>query len=149
MRVSTWLVLAMCVEVVALAMVGRPGPADASPDKDPAEQAVHRHITAAKAGDVATLRSGACGALAAAMATRSDADVRHEFVNLYDLGPDVLSVRPQPSGDTVRRQTVAGFYLHVTDMDIAFTVEDHDGWKVCEIRRGNGMFGPLPGPFET
>jgi hypothetical protein len=36
-----------------------------------------------------------------------------------------------------------------TDLDIVFVVEDHDGWKVCEIRRGNGIFGPLPGPFES
>lgn len=36
----------------------------------------------------------------------------------------------------------------MTDLDIAFFAEDHDGWQVCVINRGNGVFGPLPGPFE-
>lgn len=109
------------------------------------EHAVHLHIAAAKNGDVATLRSGACGQLASAIEPRTDDEVRAHFLEAYSAGPDVLSVEPDGQGN---RRIVTGYYSDATDLDIAFTVEDRDGWKVCEIRKGNGVFGPLPGPFE-
>lgn len=119
------------------------GPSGSSEDSP--EHAVQRHIAAAKAGDVSALRSGTCGALAAMMQPRSDVEIRQEFANLYQAGPDVLSVDPESPG--VKR-TVTGHYTNATDLEISFTVEDRDGWKICEIRRGNGIFGQLPGPFE-
>ncbi|AKS36033.1 hypothetical protein [Mycolicibacterium goodii] len=109
------------------------------------ERAVHRHIAAAKTGDVATLRSGACGRLASVIGPRTDDEIREEFIALYEVGPDVLSVESAAEGP---QRIVTGYYSEVADLDISFVVEDHDGWKVCEIRRGNGVFGPLPGPFE-
>lgn len=109
------------------------------------ERAVHRHIAAAKTGDVATLRSGACGRLANVIQPRSDAEIRDEFIALYEVGPDVLSIDSEAKGP---QRIVTGYYSEVADLDISFIVEDHGGWKVCEIRRGNGVFGPLPGPFE-
>ncbi|WP_158166399.1 hypothetical protein [Mycolicibacterium smegmatis] len=125
-------------------------PACTSPQRQPEmqespERAVHRHIAAAKTGDVATLRSGACGRLASVIQPRSDAEIRDEFIALYEVGPDVLSVDSEEEGP---QRIVTGYYSEVADLDISFIVEDHGGWKVCEIRRGNGVFGPLPGPFE-
>lgn len=108
--------------------------------------AVNDHIAAAKAGDVEALRSGACGDLAAAMEQHTDDEVREEFIDAYDNGPDF--VEPSTGDQAGAEDTIVGIYEHVTDLNIAFLVEDHDGWKVCAIRRGNGMFGPLPGPFE-
>jgi hypothetical protein len=122
-----------------------PACSDDVPMPESPERAVHRHIAAAKTGDVTTLRSGACGRLASAMQPRSDTEVREEFIDLYTVGPDVLSVDSEAQGD---QRIVTGYYSDVTDLDITFIVEDHGGWKVCEIRRGNGVFGPLPGPFE-
>jgi hypothetical protein len=109
------------------------------------EHAVQRHINAAKSGDVAALRSGSCGELATAMGTHSDDEVRDEFAKLYDAGPDALSVQSKDAGD---HRTVVGIYTDATDLEISFDVENHDGWRVCEIRRGNGPFGRLPAPFE-
>ncbi|MGV9797122.1 hypothetical protein ACWDTP_03555 [Mycobacterium sp. NPDC003449] len=109
------------------------------------EHAVHRHIAAAKNGDVATLRSGACGGLASAIRPRSDDEVRREFIEAYAAGPDVLSVEPGGQGD---RRTVTGYYSSATELDISFTVENLDGWKVCDIRRGNAVVGSPPGRFE-
>lgn len=125
-------------------------PACTSPERQPEmqespERAVHRHIAAAKTGDVATLRSGACGRLASVIRPRPDAEIRDEFIALYEVGPDVLSVDSEEDGP---QRIVTGYYSEVADLDISFIVEDHGGWKVCEIRRGNGVFGPLPGPFE-
>lgn len=109
------------------------------------ERAVHRHIAAAKTGDVETLRSVACGRLASVIQPRSDTEIRDEFIALYEVGPDVLSIDSEAQGP---QRIVTGYYSEVADLDISFIVEDHNGWKVCEIRRGNGVFGPLPGPFE-
>jgi hypothetical protein len=138
----------MWIAVVLAGVVVGCGRAGSEPSEDAPELAVHRHIAAAKAGDVAALRAGACGALAAAMARHSDDEVRREFIDAYDVGPDRVAARPAGSDDPARRQTVTGYYHGVADLEIAFVVENHDGWKVCEIRRGNGIFGPLPGPFE-
>lgn len=127
--------------IAALLIIG------CSPDtvaQDSPEQAVNRHIAAATAGDIAALRSGACGVLAAAMGKHSDPEVREEFSGAYDTGPDKLTA----DGAGPQRQMVTGYYAHVTDLEIAFVAENHDGWKVCEIRRGNGRLGRLPGPFE-
>ncbi|MFN3006804.1 hypothetical protein [Mycolicibacterium wolinskyi] len=137
-RYARWAVIAMAG--LTAACTDGANTAAASP-----EHAVHRHIAAAKTGDVATLRSGACGALATAMEPRTDDEVRAHFLEAYSAGPDLLSVEPDGAGN---RRIVTGYYSDVTDLDIAFTVENLDGWKVCEIRRGNGRFGPLPGPFE-
>lgn len=123
-----------------LVACGPSGPTEETP-----EHAVQRHINAAKSGDVSALRSGSCGALATAIGAHSDDEVRDEFATLYDVGPDTLSTDSKAAGE---RRTVTGFYTNVADLEIAFTVEDHDGWKVCEIRRGNGIFGRLPAPFE-
>ena len=122
----------------------------ASPEPQPEmpespERAVHRHIAAAKTGDVETLRSGACGRLANVIQPRSDSEIRDEFIALYEVGPDVLSVDSEATGP---QRIVTGYYSEVADLDISFIVEDHGGWKICEIRRGNGVFGQLPGPFE-
>lgn len=113
-----------------------------------AEEAVHAHIAAAKAGDVAVLRRDACGRLAAAMSRHSDAAVRQEFEHAYDAGPDQLRTATELPDDAVDRHTVVGRYSHVTDLQISFVVEDHRGWQICEIRRSNRVFGELPDPFE-
>lgn len=129
--------------LVAAGLLVACGPSGSSEESP--EHAVQRHINAAKDGDVAALRSGSCGVLATAIGAHSDDEVRDEFATLYDVGPDALSVDSKAAGD---RRMVTGIYTDVTDLEIAFTVEEHDGWKVCEIRRGNGIFGPLPAPFE-
>lgn len=135
--------------VAALAIVAAAGVTvwRASGDSGPVE-AARSHIEAAKAGDVDALRRGACGDLASAMEQHTDDEVRDEFIDAYTNGPDDLVLSDSAQSDAAQ-QTVAGIYTRVTDLDIAFVVEDHDGWKVCTIRRGNGIFGPLPGPFET
>ncbi|WP_309234352.1 hypothetical protein [Nocardia sp. XZ_19_385] len=102
------------------------------------------HIEAAAAGDVATLRRLACGSLAEQMAVRSDEQVRTAFDRFYEPKPDKFTASAA-AGDSV---SVLGFYTGITDLEIAFVTEQHGGWQVCEVRRGNGVFGPLPGPFE-
>lgn len=135
---TAWLALAG----VLVTAIGGCGPVE---ELTP-ELAVLNHISRAKSGDAGGLRHWACGDLAAAMERHTDDEVREEFIDAYDNGPDRVALstgRYDPN-----RPVVVGFYDKVTDLDIAFTTEDHNGWKVCEIRRGNGMFGPLPGPFE-
>lgn len=117
-----------------------PGPPYGTP-----EDSVHAHIAAAKAGDVAALRANACGKLATAIAAHNDDEVRQEFIDAYRSGPTEIKASP---ATTPGRVSVSGFYAP-TDLDIAFSTEVSDGWKVCEIRRGNGIFGALPGPFES
>lgn len=114
---------------------------------NPAEQAVQFHITAARLGDVTALRYTACGKLAAAMNEHSDGEVRNEFIHAYRLGPDYVHAASDPDADTTQQQTVAGVYTRVTDMGVAFVVENHRGWRICEIHRSNGSFGSLPDPF--
>ena len=108
------------------------------------QDAVLRHLAAAADGDVAALRRDACGPLADALGQHSDAEVRDEFASLYQPAPDRFATTDNGDGT----QLVAGYYTGIADLDIAFTAEDHHGWKVCDVRRGNGPFGPLPGPFQ-
>lgn len=70
--------------------------------------------------------------------------MRDAFDGLYDHGPDKLKTTSSDAANA----TVIGIYTQVTDLGISFSAEDHDGWKVCDVRRDNGPFGPLPGPFE-
>ncbi|WP_228565993.1 hypothetical protein [Nocardia sp. SYP-A9097] len=77
------------------------------------------------------------------MAVRSDEQVRTAFNRFYEPKPDKFSASA-PTGDSV---SVLGFYTGVTDLDIAFDTEQHGRWQVCEVRKGNGVFGPRPGPF--
>lgn len=139
MRSGRWLSPLLLAAAGVLVACGPGHPQVGTP-----EQAVQRHIAAAKAGDVAALRSGSCGVLAEAIGAHSDDEVRTEFVDMYDNGPDTLS---SAADSDAEKRVVTGNYTNITDLQIAFTVEDHGGWKVCEIRRGNGPFGALPGPF--
>ncbi|MFE3189460.1 hypothetical protein ACFXHA_10655 [Nocardia sp. NPDC059240] len=117
---------------------------DSSQAADSPEQAVRDHIKAADAGDVVALRRLACGGLAEQMTVRSDEQVRTAFDGFYKPTPDKFSASA-PAGDSVR---VLGFYTGLTDLDIAFVTEQHGRWQVCGVARGNGGFGPLPGPFK-
>ena len=139
--------LALCASAIVAVTIAGCGRAGADDYEDAAQRAVRSHIASAKAGDVSALRGGACGPLATAMSRHSDDGVRSEFVGAYAAGPDRLAADSRSSDDPARRQTVTGFYEHAADLEILFVVEDHDGWKICEIRKGNGIFGPLPGPF--
>lgn len=138
-HVSIWASISVAVAILAAAVACGTGPCGL--DAASPEQAVRTHIAAAQAGDVAALRRGACGPLADAMQTRSDAEVRDEFRRTYNPAPDHFTT----SAD---QHTVTGYYTGISDLEISFITADHDGWKVCEIRRGNVVFGRLPGPFE-
>lgn len=137
MRVTTVLTFAVIVAASGCST----SPAD---QPDSPEQAVRDHLEASEQGDVAALRRRACGGLADQISARSDDQIRKAFQRYYDPEPDKFSASA-PTGDSV---TVLGFYTGITDLDIAFVTEQHDRWQVCEIRKGNGIFGPLPGPFE-
>jgi hypothetical protein len=129
--------------LAALLMLAGCSSGDSGP-YDSAEAAVRAHLAAARSGDVAALRSDSCGALAEEMARHSDDEVRVAFDGLYSNGPDELKTTSSNSAHAI----VAGLYLHVTDLGISFSAEDHGGWKVCDIHPSNGPFGPLPGPFQ-
>ncbi|MGV9413654.1 hypothetical protein ACWDOP_27450 [Nocardia sp. NPDC003693] len=109
---------------------------------DSAEEAVRSHIEAADRGDVTALRELACGDLAQAMASRTDEQVRAAFADYYDPAPDWFS--DEQRGDRV---WVSGYYSGISHLEIAFVTERHGDWQVCEVRRGNGPYGALPGPF--
>lgn len=109
-----------------------------------AEDAVRDHIAAAGAGNVPVLRSLACGTLADQLATHTDDEIRTAFATYYQPKPDRF--RTSDSGGSAA--TVTGYYSGITDLGIAFAAEKKGGqWRVCEVRKGNGVFGALPGPF--
>lgn len=128
----------------AIAVVLASGCANSSEQPpDSPEQAVREHIAAAEGGDVAALRRLACGSLAEQLAVRDDEQVRTAFQRYYEPKPDQFGASA-PVRDSV---SVLGFYTGITDLDISFVTERHGRWQVCEIHKGNGPFGPLPGPF--
>ncbi|UGT42805.1 hypothetical protein LTV02_05215 [Nocardia yamanashiensis] len=109
------------------------------------KDAVRQHIEAAAAGNVSYLREHTCGDLAKQLATHTDDEVRAAFVHYYEPKPDRFNDHDATESPVM----VEGYYTGVTDLDIAFVTEDngHGYWKVCEVRKGNGIFGTLPGPF--
>lgn len=135
--------VAIVLTIAAAAIVSGCSERPARPPDSP-EQAVRDHIAAAETGDVAALRRLSCGSLAEQLSARNDEQVKTAFQRFYEPKPDRFSASA-PTGSSVK---VVGFYTNVTDLDIAFVTEQHSNWQVCEIRRGNGIFGPLPGPFE-
>lgn len=135
--------VAIVLAIAALAMASGCSKSVVQPPDSP-ERAVRDHIEAAESGDVAELRRLACGGLAEKMAVRTDEQVRAAFETYYEPKPDDFAADTR----TASAVTVLGFYTGITDMDIAFVTEQHGHWQVCEVRSGNGIFGPLPSPFE-
>ena len=109
-----------------------------------AEQAVQAHIAAAKAGDIAKLRRLACGRLAAALASHSDAEIHRAFDHAYDAGAQHLHNHP----DSATRATVHGHFDGDPGVEFAFATEESGGWRVCAIERHDAAGALLPGLLD-
>ncbi|MFI1920094.1 hypothetical protein [Nocardia sp. NPDC020380] len=125
---------------VGVGMVGTDADAQAPVSADSqVEQAVQQHIDARNAGDVATLRNTACGAMAE---------------DFRDVGPLAdLTIWWQGPGQGRRIQVERFTRIHITDQtavadtelristmpspqDVSFMLEHGtDGWQVCSTDR--------------